>query len=111
MSARRRLAPVFVAMALVVAGVVPLVRAADEQAIGWILTRVGSAAEPIEGNLVASAVSDESSVFMFAATGRGANRRVDYRFTTTTASWGGDQWLRVNQDPVPAVPCPAACDS
>ncbi|MDQ1748142.1 MAG: hypothetical protein QOD07_2405 [Frankiaceae bacterium] len=111
MTTPRRFVPIAAAVLLVAAGLVPMAHAAEEQAIGWILTRVGSAAEPIEGNLAASAVSDESSVFMFAASGRGASRRVDYRFTTTTASWGGDQWVRVNQDPVPSVPCPAACDS
>jgi hypothetical protein len=108
---RRGLVSLLLGAVLVAASLVPMAHAGEEQAIGWILTRVGSAAEPIEGNLVASAVSDESSVFMFATTGRGASRRVDYRFTTTTASWGGDQWVRVNQDPVPSVPCPAACDS
>ena len=111
MTHRRGLVAMLLGAVLVAASLVPMAQADGEQAIGWILTRVGSAAEPIDGSLAASAVSDESSVFMFAASGRGANRRVDYRFTTTTASWGGDQWARVNQDPVPSVQCPAACDS
>lgn len=108
---RRRLVEVLTVTALVGAGLVPVAHATDDRAVGWILTRDGNTAKPIEGTLIASAVSDESAVFMFATTGSGANRRLDYRFTTTTASWGGDPWVRVNDSKLPSIACVAACES
>jgi hypothetical protein len=111
MAARRGFLGLLVATALFGSGLVCVAHAADGRAIGWILTRVGSAARPIEGTLVASAVSDESAVLMFATTGPRAHRRVDYNFVTTTAEWGGSGWVYVNDSRVPAVPCVAACES
>lgn len=111
LTTHRRLVQLALAAALVGAGVVPAARAADDRAVGWVLTRTGDAAKPIEGTLVASAASDESTVFMFATTGAGANRKLDYRFVTTTASWGGDPWVRVNDSRVPSIACLAACES
>jgi hypothetical protein len=99
------------AAALLGIGLVPAAHAADNRAIGWILTRVGSSARAIEGTLSASAVTNESSVVMFATTGRGAERKLDYRFTTTTAEWGGDAWVQINDSRVPAMTCVAVCPS
>ncbi len=96
---------------LVAAGLAPAVHAAETRATGWILTRSHSAATPIEGSLSASGISEESAVVMFATTGAGARRRLDYRFTTTTAEWGVDGWAQVNDDRVPSTDCPAACDN
>lgn len=48
---------------------------------------------------------------MFATAGSRAHRRLDYRFTTTTAEWGVDGWARVNDDRLPTVACPAACEN
>jgi hypothetical protein len=110
-ASRRGCVQLLVAAALVGAGLVPVADAADSRAIGWIVTRVGSAARPIEGTLAASAVSNESAVLMFATTGAGSHRRVDYNFVTTTAEWGGSGWVYVNDSQVPSVPCVAACES
>ncbi|MDQ1686078.1 MAG: hypothetical protein QOC82_2815 [Frankiaceae bacterium] len=106
----RRAATLAIA-ALLGAGLVPLAHASDSQAIGWILTRVGNSARPIEGTLEASAVSNESAVVMFATLGSKEHRHIDYRFTTTTAEWGGDAWVRLNGSGAPSVPCAAACQS
>jgi hypothetical protein len=96
--------------ALAAAGVVPVAHA-DSRAIGWVLTRVDKTARAVEGTVVASAVSNESAVLMFATTGAGAERRLDYRFGTTTAEWGGDGWAEVNDSRAPSVTCAAACES
>lgn len=90
---------------------VPIAHAADHAAIGWILTRIGNDPRAIDGTLVASGISDESAVVMFATTGTGAQRRVDYRFVTTTEEWGADGSVHVNDAAVPDVPCMAACES
>ena len=96
---------------LVAAGLVPVSYAAESRATGWILTRSRNVATSIEGTLRATGISEESAVVMFATTGSGARRRVDYRFTTTTAEWGVDGWVQVNDDRVPTVACPAACEN
>ncbi|HVF04409.1 MAG TPA: hypothetical protein VNA20_06190 [Frankiaceae bacterium] len=96
---------------LVAAGLAPVAHAAESRATGWILTRSQNVATPIEGILSASGISEESAVVMFATTGSAARRRLDYRFVTTTAEWGVDGWAQVNDDRVPAVACPAACEN
>jgi hypothetical protein len=98
--------------ALFVAGlVVPLAHATGSRAVGWIVTRTGNAAEAIEGTLASAAISNESAVLMFATTGTGAHRRLDYRFVTTVEQWGGDAWATVNDDRLPSTECAAACQS
>jgi hypothetical protein len=97
--------------ALVAAGLAPVARATDPRATGWILTRSRNVPTVIEGTLSMVGTSEESAVVMFATTGSGPRRRIDYRFATTTAEWGVDGWAQVNDDPVPAVACPAGCDN
>src|SRR3954468_20165640 len=97
--------------ALVAAGLAPVARAAEPRASGWILTRGKNVPTVIEGTLSMVGTSEESAVVMFATTGSGARRRIDYRFATTTAQWGVDGWAQVNDDRVPAAACPAACDN
>jgi hypothetical protein len=97
------------AAALVTGGLGPLAHADDPRTGGWILTRTSARATPVEGHLWAYGTSEESAVVMFAFSGRGAARRVDYRFTTTTAQWGVDGWAQVNAGGVGTPPCAAAC--
>jgi hypothetical protein len=101
---------------LVVAGLlaatfVPAAHASERAVTGWIVTRTSSTAGPIEGTLTASASSSESAVVMFATTGAGSHRRLDYRFGTTTAEWGVDGWARVNDTRLPSTGCLAACEN
>jgi hypothetical protein len=96
---------------VVAAGLAPVTHAAESRATGWILTRSRNVATPIEGTLSATGISEESAVVMFATTGTGARRRVDYRFTTTIAEWGVDGWAQVNDDRAPSIACPAACEN
>lgn len=111
MVATTRFGGILVAGVLVATSLAPVANAAEPRAIGWILTRTKAAATPIEGRLDAFGVSEESAVTMFALVGSRSQRRLDYRFVTTTAEWGVDGWAQVNDDRVPAVPCPAACDN
>lgn len=94
---------------LLAATVVPAAKAADERMRGWVITRQGSAPRTIEGLLVSRGVSEEARVVMLALTGRGAQRRVDYRFTTTMVSWGVDAWAQYHAGPVENPQCVAAC--
>jgi hypothetical protein len=96
---------------LAATGLNPVTHAAESRATGWILTRSRNVATPIEGSLSASGISEESAVVMFATTGSAARRRLDYRFTTTTAEWGVDGWAQVNNDTVPPIGCPAGCEN
>lgn len=111
MVATSRSAGILVVGVLVATVLAPVTHAAEPRAVGWILTRTKAAATPIEGRFDAFGVSEESAVTMFALTGSRSQRRLDYRFTTTVASWGVDGWAQVNDDRVPAVPCPAACEN
>jgi hypothetical protein len=97
--------------AMLAAGFTPAAHATESGAIGWILTRTHTDAVPIDGTLSAMGVSDDSAVVMFATTGAGSQRRLDYRFGTTTAEWGVDGWVRVNDGVLPSVACPMACEN
>src|SRR5436305_4854203 len=107
----RALARILLAVGLLSGVLVPVAHAADDRAVGWILTRTGAAAVTLEGSLVASGISGQSAVAMFATTGTRAHRRVDYRFGTTTAEWGVDGWARVNDDTLPNTSCQVACEN
>jgi len=106
---RASLSAVVTAGMLLAATVVPAAKAADERMQGWMLTRQGSASRAIEGLFTSSGVSEDARVHMMALTGRGAQRRVDYRFTTTTVSWGVDAWAQFHAGPVESPGCVAAC--
>ncbi len=111
MAATRTLARLLAVAVLVAAGLTPVAHATEPRAVGWILTRSRNVATPIEGSLSSAGVSEESAVVMFATTGSAARRRLDYRFTTTTAEWGVDGWAQVNDDRVPSTACPGACEN
>jgi hypothetical protein len=105
---------VLAACALLAAGLapsLPIARAVEARVRGWAITRTGTAPRAIDGQFTASGVSEESTVVMFALTGRSAARRVDFRFVTTTAEWGVDGWAQIRAPGVPAPACPAACAS
>jgi len=111
MATTRTPARLLAAAVLVAASLTPLAHAAGPRATGWILTRSRDVATSIEGTLSAMGISEESAVVMFATKGSGARRALDYRFTTTIAEWGVDGWAQVNDDRVPSVACPAACEN
>lgn len=100
-----------VVTSLFAAGFAPVAHAAESRAVGWILTRAATGATPIDGTLSAYGLSDESAVVMFATTGARAHRKLDYRFGTTTAEWGVNGWVQVNDGDLPSMACPAACDN
>jgi hypothetical protein len=109
-AAHRRPIRVLAVGLLVAAGLAPVASSVEPRAIGWILTRAENKATPIEGTLEGFGASEESTVILFATKGSGAGRRIDYRFTTTTAEWGVDGWAQVDDGRVPAVSCAAACE-
>lgn len=111
MAATRAPRHLFALAVLLAAGFTPTARAAEPRATGWILTRSRDVATPIDGTFSALGISEESAVVMFATTGTGARRRLDRRFATGVAEWGVDGWAQVNDDRVPRVSCPAACEN